>query len=219
MMKILITGTCRGMGRETAIKFLSEGHSVIGVDLCESTIAHENYIHYIADVADKEKLPEIKDVNILINNAGVENSSKDIEVNLIGVINCTTKYALENPNIKAVVNQASSAATTGSDFGEYVASKGGVVAYTKWTAKEVAKYGATCNSISFGGVLTDLNWSVINDAKSWKKIMSMTPMKKWATATEAADWIYFLSVVNKSATGQDIIIDNGEIWNHEFVWT
>lgn len=219
MMRILITGTCRGMGRETAIKFLSEGHSVIGVDLCESTIAHENYIHYIADVADKEKLPEIKDINILINNAGVENSSKDIEVNLIGVINCTTKYALENPNIKAVVNQASSAATTGSDFGEYVASKGGVVAYTKWTAKEIAKYGATCNSISFGGVLTDLNWSVINDAKSWKKIMSMTPMKKWATATEAADWIYFLSVVNKSATGQDIIIDNGEIWNHEFVWT
>lgn len=218
-MKVLITGASRGMGRETAIKFLNEGHQVIGLDISDPTIAHNNYIHYTADVSNNDTLPDIKDVNILINNAGVENSTRDIEINLKGVMYCTIKYALNNPNIKAVVNQASSAASTGSDFGEYVASKGGVVAYTKWTAKEIAKYGATCNSISFGGVLTDLNWSVINDANSWKKIMKMTPMNKWATATEAADWIYFLSVVNKSCTAQDIVIDNGEMYNHQFIWT
>jgi NAD(P)-dependent dehydrogenase (short-subunit alcohol dehydrogenase family) len=218
-MKVLITGASRGMGRETAIKFLNEGHQVIGLDISDPTITHNNYIHYIADVSNNDTLPDIKDVNILINNAGVENSTRDIEINLKGVMYCTIKYALNNPNIKAVVNQASSAASTGSDFGEYVASKGGVVAYTKWTAKEIAKYGATCNSISFGGVLTDLNWSVINDANSWKKIMKMTPMNKWATATEAADWIYFLSVVNKSCTAQDIVIDNGEMYNHQFIWT
>lgn len=217
-MKVLITGTSRGMGRETAIKFLNENHQVIGLDISDSTITHDNYIHYTADVSNSDTLPDIKDVNILINNAGVENSTRDIEINLKGVMYCTIKYALNNPNIKAVVNQASSAASTGSDFGEYVASKGGVVAYTKWTAKEIAKYGATCNSISFGGVLTDLNWSVINDANSWKKIMKMTPMNKWATATEAADWIYFLSVVNKSCTAQDIVIDNGEMYNHQFIW-
>lgn len=218
-MKVLITGASRGMGRETAIKFLNEGHEVIGLDISDPTIVHNNYIHYTADVSNNDTLPDIKDVNILINNAGVENSTRDIEINLKGVMYCTIKYALNNPNIKAVVNQASSAASTGSDFGEYVASKGGVVAYTKWTAKEIAKYGATCNSISFGGVLTDLNWSVINDANSWKKIMKMTPMNKWATATEAADWIYFLSVVNKSCTAQDIVIDNGEMYNHQFIWT
>lgn len=218
-MKVLITGASRGMGRETAIKFLNEGHEVIGLDISDPTITHNNYIHYIADVSNNDTLPDIKDVNILINNAGVENSTRDIEINLKGVMYCTIKYALNNPNIKAVVNQASSAASTGSDFGEYVASKGGVVAYTKWTAKEIAKYGATCNSISFGGVLTDLNWSVINDANSWKKIMKMTPMNKWATATEAADWIYFLSVINKSCTAQDIVIDNGEMYNHQFIWT
>lgn len=218
-MKVLITGASRGMGRETAIKFLNEGHQVIGLDISDPTITHNNYIHYTADVSNNDTLPDIKDVNILINNAGVENSTRDIEINLKGVMYCTIKYALNNPNIKAVVNQASSAASTGSDFGEYVASKGGVVAYTKWTAKEIAKYGATCNSISFGGVLTDLNWLVINDANSWKKIMKMTPMNKWATATEAADWIYFLSVVNKSCTAQDIVIDNGEMYNHQFIWT
>ena len=218
-MKVLITGTSRGMGRETAIKFLNEGHEVIGLDISDPTITHDSYIHYTADISNNDTLPDIKDVNILINNAGVENSTRDIEINLKGVMYCTIKYALNNPNIKAVVNQASSAASTGSDFGEYVASKGGVVAYTKWTAKEIAKYGATCNSISFGGVLTDLNWSVINDANSWKKIMKMTPMNKWATATEAADWIYFLSVINKSCTAQDIVIDNGEMYNHQFIWT
>jgi len=217
-MKVLISGTSKGMGRETAIKFLSEGHTVIGLDIIDSSISSKNYSHYIADVSVLDSLPDIEDVNILVNNAGVENSGRDIAVNLWGVINCTNKYALNNPNIRSVVNQSSSAASSGSDFPEYVASKGGVTAYTKWVAKEIAKYGATCNSISFGGVLTDINWSVINDPLYWDKIMDMTPLKKWATISEAADWIYFLSVVNKSATGQDFIVDNGEFYNHKFVW-
>ena len=58
----------------------------------------------------------------------------------------------------------------------------------------------------------------MNDNEKWDKIMEMTPLKKWATPAEAADWVYFLAVINKSCTGQDIIIDNGEIWNHTFIW-
>ena len=82
----------------------------------------------------------------------------------------------------------------------------------------MAKYGATCNSLSFGGVLTELNRPVTEDAASWNTIMSMTPLKKWMTSYECAEWIYFVSVVNKSMSGQDIIIDNLETLNHQFVW-
>ena len=51
--------------------------------------------------------------------------------------------------------------------------------------------------------------------------MKVTPMKKWATAEEIAEWVYFRTVVNKSATGVDIIIDNGEMTlasTLNFVW-
>lgn len=217
-MDVVITGTSRGMGRETAIKFLSEGHTVYGLDVDGGTITDPNYIHFVCNIAIKEDLPDIGSVNILINNAGVQGSDNDIAVNLKGLIYCTEKYALNNKEIKAVINQAAASGTTGADFGDYVASKGGVIAYTKYTAKEIAKYGATCNSISFGGVLSPVNWNVMNDTKKWNKIMSMTPLKKWATTTEAADWIYFLSIINKSCTAQDIVIDNGEMFNQQFVW-
>ena len=218
-MNIVVTGSSRGMGRETAIKFLAEGHTVYGIDIKESTIPNDvKYIHTICDVADEDKLSDIADVDILINNAGVQGTANDIEINLKGLINCTKKYALNNKHIKSVINQAAASGSTGADFGSYVASKAGVIGYTKFTAKEIAKYGATCNSISFGGVLSPVNWEVMNDEKKWNKIMGMTPLKKWVTPAEAAEWIYFLAVTNKSCTAQDIIIDNGEMFNHTFVW-
>lgn len=217
-MNIVITGASRGMGREIAIKFLSEGHQVFGIDISESSIDDKGYTHHVLDIA-KDELPEIPyNIHVVINNAGTQGTSDDLDVNLKGLIRCTEKYVLNNSSIKAVINQAAASGTTGADFGEYVASKGGVIAYTKYVAKEIAKYGATCNSISFGGVLSPVNWGVMNDNNKWNKIMSMTPLKKWATPSEAAEWVYFLAVINKSCTAQDIIIDNGEMFNHKFIW-
>lgn len=215
---VLVTGSSEGMGREIAYKFIDAGYRVIGLDIKPQTIFEPEYTHYICDVSDRESLPDLSEnVSILINNAGVQNSGRDIEVNLKGVINCTEKYGLQ-PEIRAIVNQASVSAHNGAEFPEYVASKGGVLSYTRWTAKEIAKYGATCNSLSFGGVLTDLNKNIIEDKKCWEEIMEMTPLSKWATSREAAEWVYFIARVNKSMTGQDIIIDNGEVLNHRFVW-
>lgn len=216
-MRVVITGTTSGIGRACAIKMLEAGHEVHGLDIKGATFEHPNYIHHVCDVADKATLPEITEVDILINNAGVQNTDRDIQVNLLGTIFCTEKYGLTS-NIKSILNQASVSAHNGAEFSHYVASKGGVLAYTKCIAKQVAKFGATCNSVSFGGVLTALNAPVICNDSAWKDIMDMTPLKKWATAEEAAEWMYFLTVVNKSMTAQDIIVDNGEMHNHTFVW-
>lgn len=216
-MKVVITGAASGIGLETAKLFLEHGCEVHGIDILDSDLSHCCYKHYRKDVSDGYYLPNIEDVDILINNAGVQNSGRDIEVNLKGLINTTKKYGLQQ-NIKAIVNLASVSAHNGCEFGEYCASKGGVLSYTRWTAKEIAKWGATCNSISFGGVLTDLNLQIINDPEKWEKVMYETPLRKWATAEEAAQWIYFVAVQNKSMSGQDIIIDNLEMLNHTFIW-
>lgn len=214
-MKVLVTGSSSGIGRAVAQKFINEHHSVIGIDVKESTIDHPMYTHCREDI--DLFLPHISDVNILINNAGVQNSGHDIQTNLISLIKVTEKYGI-HPNIKSIVNLASVSAHNGAEFPEYCASKGGVLAYTVNTAKRVAQYGATCNSISFGGVNTELNQPVIDDKSKWDEIMNMTPLRKWATPEECADWVYFIAVTNKSMTGQDIIIDNGEMINHKFVW-
>lgn len=215
-MKVLITGTSQGIGKAIAQLFINEGHTVIGIDRQNAAIGHELYTHYVCDIRDKELLPDIKDIEILINNAGTQNED-DIDINLKGLIYVTEKYALQ-PKIKSVLNIGSSSAHTGSEFPEYCASKGGVLAYTKNVAMRIAPFGAVCNSLDPGGVLTPLNECVINDPTLWARIMDETPLKRWASAKEIAQWAYFLTVTNKFCTGQNILVDGGESINYNFIW-
>lgn len=215
-MKVLITGTSQGIGKAIAELFLKEGHNVIGIDRQDKSIVSSNYTHYKCDVRDKENLPLIDDIDILINNAGTQNED-DIDINLKALIYITEKYGVQ-PNIKSILNIGSASAHTGAEFPLYCASKGGVVAYTKNVAMRVAEFGATCNSLDPGGVLTPLNECVINDPELWAEIMNETPLKRWATAEEIAQWAYFLTVTNKFCTGQSILVDGGESINYNFVW-
>lgn len=215
-MKVLITGTSQGIGRAIAEHFLAEGHEVTGIDRQKAGIKYGNYTHYQMDVRDYGRLPEIRDVNILINNAGTQNED-DIEINLKALIYITEKYGVQD-QIRSILNIGSASAHTGSEFPEYCASKGGVLAYTKNVAMRVAAYGGTCNSLDPGGVLTPLNECVMNDEGLWAQIMEETPLKKWATPEEIAEWAYFLTVTNTFCTGQSIVVDGGESIKHNFVW-
>ena len=218
-MNVLITGSSRGIGRATALKFLEEGHKVFGIDIVPpmSPLSNKNnYTHHICDIS-KGNLPDVENIDILINNAGVQDDETAIDVNLKGLIAVTEKYGLQK-NIKSILMNASVSAHNGSEFPRYAASKGGVLAYTKYVAREVAKYGATCNSLSLGGVTTSLNNPIINDEKLYKAVLDETLLKKWASAEECAEWIYFLTVINKSMTAQDVLVDNGEVMNQKFIW-
>lgn len=215
-MKVLISGTSSGIGRAAALKFLSAGHEVVGLDLLGSTIESCRYTHFVTDISCGE-LPDIDGVNILINNAGVQDTGRDIDINLKGSIRVTEKYAFCD-GIKSVLFIASASAHNGSEFPEYAASKGGVISYMKNVALRIAAFGATANSLSPGGVLTELNARVINNKEKWNKIMSLTLLPKWAEVEEIAEWIYFVTVINKSMTAQDILIDNGEIAKAQFIW-
>ena len=214
-MKVLVTGSSKGIGRSIATKFLDMGHSVIGFDILDSTIDNKNYKHYVQDICND--LPDINDIEIIINNAGVQNADiSDIDINIKGTINVTEKYI--NKSLKSIVFIASSSASTGSEFPEYAASKGGVVTYMKNVALRVSKLGATSNSISPGGVITDINKHILENDKLYKEVLDETLLNKWCDPEEIAEFVYFISVINKSMTGEDILIDNGEKLKSNFVW-
>lgn len=215
-MKILITGTSQGIGKAIAELFLERGHSVLGIDREKTGITHKKYTHYELDIRNYADLPDVTDVEVLVNNAGTQNEA-DIDINLKALIHITEKYGVQE-NIKSILNIGSASAHTGSEFPEYCASKGGVLSYTKNVAMRVAKFGATCNSLDPGGVLTPLNQCVIDDKELWAQIMDETPLKKWATPEEIAEWAYFLTVTNSFCTGQNIIVDGGESINYRFIW-
>lgn len=215
-MRVLVTGTSSGIGKGIAQKFLAEGHQVIGFDREATAIKNDNYTHFVLDIRHKENYPKLEPVDILINNAGVQNED-DIDINLKGTIRITEEYGI-HPGIRAIVFIGSASGHTGSEFPEYAASKGGVLAYTKNVAMRVAQYGATCNSLDFGGVTTELNKPVMEDEKLWNQIMEVTPLKRWMSVEETADWAYFMSVTNRFCTGQNILIDGLEAGNGNFVW-
>ena len=215
-MKVLITGTAQGIGKAIAEKFLKENHAVIGIDRQKASIDHPAYTHFICDVRDKANLPALEGIDILINNAGTQ-TEEDIDINLKALIDITERYGVRE-GIRAILNIGSASAHTGAEFPLYCASKGGVLAYTKNVAIRIAKYGAVCNSLDPGGVLTPLNACVMEDPELWSQIMDETPLKKWATPEEIAEWAYFLTVINTFCTGQCILVDGGESINYHFVW-
>lgn len=215
-MKVIITGASKGIGKAIAERFLSADAEVVGIDRLPAQLVARGYTHHVCDIYSGE-LPEIDDAEVLVNNAGVQDSGNDIDVNLKGTIRVTEKYAFCG-SIKSVLFIASASASTGAEFPEYAASKGGVVAYMKNVALRVAEFGATANSLSPGGVCTELNDRVMNDPILWKRIMDQTLLPKWATVEEIAEWAYFLTVVNKSMTAQDVLVDNGEAAKSDFVW-
>ena len=215
-MNVFITGTSGDIGRAIAERFLREGHSVFGFDTAQSVIGHERYCHFIFDIRDSP-WPELPEPEILINNAGTMDESDAIDVNLRGTIRFTERFA-DSPALRSVLFIASASARNGAEFPLYVAGKAGIVGYMKNRALYLARRGITCNSISPGGVITSSNRHILEDEKLYAAVLTETLLGKWARCEEIADLAWYLTVVNRSITGEDILIDNGEMLRSNFIW-
>ena len=127
----------------------------------------------------------------------------------------------ESSEIPAVTTKGEATTTRGTSgdaaLSQYAASKGGILSYTKNVANRLAPQGI-CNSVDPGGVLTELNRPVMDDAAMWERIMQLTPLRRWAEPDEIAEWVYFVGVTNRFMTGQNLLIDGGEAGAAEFVW-
>ncbi len=215
-MNVIVTGSASGIGLAIAERFLREGHVVFGFDRQESDIKHPNYRHILQDIRSRH-LPELPEIAVLVNNAGTLEESEAIDVNLSGTIRFTEHYA-ESPALRSVLFIASASARNGAEFPLYVASKAGLVGYMKNLALNLAQRGITVNSISPGGVITPANRHILEKEELYAAVKAETLLGKWAGAEEIADLSWYLTMVNRSITGEDILIDNGEMLKSNFIW-
>ena len=216
-MNILVTGAAGGIGRAVCMEFLAHGHAVTGMDLRPAVVSHENYHHILHDIRNRD-WPELPPVEVMVNCAGIQSmTEEDIAVNLTAVIAVTEHYAFQD-RIRSVVNIASASGLTGSEFPHYAASKGGLTAYTKNLALRLGPRGAVVNSLCPGGVYTEMNRHIMESPELMKAVLDESLLHRWAEPEEIAQWDYFLACVNRSMTGEDLLVDNGEQLKSNFIW-
>ena len=92
-MRVLITGSRKGIGRFLAENYLARGYTVIGCSRGETDLHHEQYFHYKCDVAAE------RDVTKLIRKIRKEHGGVDVLVNNAGV--ASMNHILSTPNSTA----------------------------------------------------------------------------------------------------------------------
>ncbi len=218
-MIAFVSGSSSGIGRAIAGKFLDEGAEVWGFDVAESAFSHPKYRHVIHDIRQSNipAMYALPDPEIVINSAGTIDESQALGVNLEGAVQFAGLF-LGSSVLRSVLFIASASARNGAEFPMYVASKAGLVGYMKNLALTLAKRGVTCNSISPGGVITQMNRHILENEALYQAVKNETLLGKWAEPEEIAELAWYLTVVNRSITGEDILIDNGEMLKSNFIW-
>jgi 3-oxoacyl-[acyl-carrier protein] reductase len=161
-------------------------------------------------------------VQILINNAGtthdrlliqmtLEQFDAVLRANLHSAFLCTR--AALRPMLRArwgrIVNVASISGIVGqAGQANYAASKAGLIALTKSTAREVASRSITVNAVAPGFIPTELTASVGQELRDY--MLGMTPLGRFGTAEEVAAAIAFLCLPEAGyITGQTLAVDGG----------
>ena len=174
-----------------------------------------------------QAVAEFGRIDIVVNNAGIwtfseigntEESVWDetIEVNLKSVFNvCNSAVPYLKKNGGRVINIASTAGQRGEAFhSHYAASKGGILAFTKSLAVELAPHKVLVNAVAPGWVDTELNDEVFADRTFRQQIVDSIPLGRIATAEDVAGAVLFLaSDLANHITGATINVNGGSVLN------
>ena len=203
-----------------AVEALGAKSMAVGVDVSASAEV---------DACVKSVIERFGRIDIMVNNAGITKdgllmrmSDADwdavLNVNLKGTFLFTR--AVSRPMMKnkgadgapaggSIINIASVVGIMGNaGQANYTASKGGVIALTKTTAKELGSRGVRCNAVAPGFIQSKMTDVLPEDVK--KRYMEMIPLRRFGTAEDIAKAVVWLAGDDASyVTGQVISVNGG----------
>ena len=181
-----VTGGSRGIGRQIAERFASEGANVAIIDVNEEALqaaqeemSGQGYSVYTknASVTDKEQIEgamkevfeKFGSIDVLVNNAGVirdnmlfkmtdEDWLTVTDVHLKGAFYATraAQHYMTQNKYGRIINISSTSALGNRGQANYATAKAGLQGFTKTLAIELGKYGITANAVAPGFIETDM---------------------------------------------------------------
>lgn len=235
MANILVTGGSRGIGAAIAKKFAEQGDTVY-ITYCKSKEAaqalEQQYgIHPIfadfredfgAVKAGKAIAEQIGTIDTLVNNAAIsvvdvfqcvseEDCTALYRVNLFGTVDMTRAIlpTMLQQHTGNIINITSVWGQTGASCEvDYSVTKGGIIAFTKALAKEVALSGIRVNAVSPGVIDTEMNAHLSEEDR--QELAEETPLQRIGKPEEVADAVLFLASERAAfITGQILPVNGG----------
>ncbi len=235
----IVTGAAQGIGKAVADKLAAEGAKVVAVDVngegAETTAAGVDGTAVQADISSPEDVQRMVDetvsrhgkVDVLTNVAAIvpftawdditfDEWRRIMSVNLDGLF--LTMKAVEKPMRAAgygrIVNVTSNVILAGTpNLAHYVASKGGVWAFTRAAARELGKYGITVNSVAPGLTATE-GVMASPHAEAFEFVQMLQCIPRRGEAADIAPSVAFLASEEAGwVTGQLLVADAGMTHN------
>ncbi|TML60939.1 MAG: SDR family oxidoreductase [Actinobacteria bacterium] len=235
----IVTGAAQGIGKAVADKLAAEGAKVVAVDVngegAKRTAAGIDGTGLQADISSPEDVQRMVDetvsqhgkVDVLANVAAVvpftawdditfDEWRRIMSVNLDGLF--LTMKAVEKPMRDAgygrIVNVSSNVILAGTpNLAHYVASKGGVWAFTRAAARELGKYGITVNSVAPGLTATE-GVMASPHAEAFEFVQMLQCIPRRGEAADIAPSVAFLASEEAGwVTGQLLVADAGMTHN------
>ncbi len=218
--KAIVTGGGHpaGIGQATARIFVEHGAKVAVLDRTFWTASlPQGQTAISADISDADSCRKAVEqaatalggIDIIVNNAGIvaptripDLSASDfarmLEVNLVGTFNATQAglpYLKRSTCGPAIVNVGSIAAQRGGGLlggSHYAAAKGGVISFTKATARECGPFGIRANAVAPGIIDTGMTAGKYDEERR-QAICETIPLGRFGTADDVARVILFLA--------------------------
>jgi 2-hydroxycyclohexanecarboxyl-CoA dehydrogenase len=235
MKTVLVTGGGGAIGSAICRRFARDGAHVLVADRMKDSaervaaeVKGRALVFDIADYAAAKAAIGAQAVDVLVNNAGwdrfqnfvdtkPEEWEKLLDINLRGPLNM---HHLVLPGMLArgrgrIVNISSDAARVGSSGeGVYSACKGGIIAFSKTIAREVARKGITVNVVCPGPTDTPILRGFLGEGEAGQKVydalVRAIPMKRVGQPDDIPGVVAFLASDDAAfITGQVISVSGG----------